>query len=48
MLAAIRRVWALILSTVGDRIRRPALMTAPCPHCEQIRVRGNDALVART
>jgi hypothetical protein len=34
--------------TVGDLARLPCLMKAPCPHCEQTKIRGSVADVAPT
>ncbi len=33
---------------VGDLVDLPFLMNAPCPHCNQIKIRGSCAVVAPT
>ena len=33
---------------IGDLAGLPCLMRAPCPHCEQTKICGSDALVAPT
>jgi hypothetical protein len=33
---------------IGDRVGVPLLITAPWPHCEQIKTRGSDMAVAPT
>jgi hypothetical protein len=33
---------------IGDRVGVPLLITAPWPHCEQIKSRGSDMAVAPT